>query len=138
MLSDAIYTANPAWEVPETEMSAVRLNNPALVFEKVMREVDQIYNCLETEYGSTIDDLELFLAEQDPRAMRLLNELWEQIDCDIYDQFKSARLTTRRYYEWKNSLEEWVKLFESVVRHFVYQRFQKIFEIPQRTALLAA
>lgn len=116
----------------------VSISNPGLLFEKVMREVGEIYALLKSEYNTTFEDIEAFLRENEPELVETLNQLWNEIDCDVYDRFKNARLSVRDYYEWKNNLYEWKKTFVSAVRLYVYKNCGQIFHIPVTTTLIAA
>ena len=85
-----------------------------------------------------IEEMDNFLAESDSDIVIKLNNLWNEVDCDIYDDYLSSNLSARKYIQWKNALEEWVKLFESTVRLFVYRQFNTVFEIPNKLTLKAA
>jgi hypothetical protein len=137
MLAQTIYNENVIWAGPFAQADGT-ITNPALVFKKVMDEVGAIYLNLETEYGVSIDEMDKFLASYDFDTVNKLNNLWDEVDCDIYDDFLNSTISVRHYIQWKNALEEWVKLFESTVRLFIYRQFDKVFEIPNKFALKAA
>ena len=115
-----------------------KISNPALVFQRAMNEVGSVYFNLETDYGVSIEDIDSFFKNNDSEIINKLNNLWNEVDCDIYDDYVNSNLSARKYIQWKNALEEWVKLFESTVRLFVYRQFNKVFEIPNKLTLKAA
>ncbi len=114
------------------------ISNPALVFEKAMQEVSEIYALLNSDYDTSFEDLENYLQANEPEVIANLNQLWNKVDCDIYDRFKTARLSNRDYYEWKNNLNEWKKKFVSAVRLYIYKNCGRIFQIPMKTMPIAA
>ncbi len=114
------------------------ISNPDLVFEKVMQEVGEIYNLLRSEYNTSFEDLESYLQANEPQLIDSLNQLWNKVDCDIYDRFKTAQLSNRDYYEWKTNLNEWKMKFVSAVRIYIYKHCGQIFQIPMKTMLIAA
>ena len=114
------------------------ISNPALVFEKAMQEVAEIYALLKSEYDTRFEDLDSYLQQSEPELVDRLNQLWNKVDCDIYDRFKTAQLSNRDYYEWKNHLNEWKKKFVSAVRLYIYKNCGRIFQIPMKTMPIAA
>lgn len=115
-----------------------RISNPVIIFEKAMQEVAQIYESLERDYGVSFDEMESFLTNNGSEMVERLNELWEHVDCDIYDKYRNGTLELKSYISWKNCLDEWIKLFESAVRFFVYRQFSRVYEIPSKLTLKAA
>ncbi|NIA29216.1 MAG: hypothetical protein GWP06_04785, partial [Actinobacteria bacterium] len=69
------------------------ISNPALVFEKAMQEVAEIYALLKSEYDTRFEDLDSYLQQSEPELVDRLNQLWNKVDCDIYDRFKTAQLS---------------------------------------------
>lgn len=136
MLAQTVYNTDFIWSDNFAQTNKVA--NPALVFQRAMNEVRSVYLNLETEYGVSIEEMDNFLAESDSDIVIKLNNLWNEVDCDIYDDYLSSNLSARKYIQWKNALEEWVKLFESTVRLFVYRQFNTVFEIPNKLTLKAA
>jgi len=93
---------------------------------------------LKSEYDTSFEDLESYLQANEPELVDRLNQLWNKVDCDIYDRFKTAQLSNRDYYEWRNNLNEWKKKFVSAVRLYIYKNCGQIFQIPMKTMPIAA
>jgi hypothetical protein len=137
MLAQTIYNTDYDWTDNFAQMNS-NVSNPATVFELAMQEIGEIYQNLEMNYGVSVDDMEKFLESHDPDVIEKLNNLWTEVDNDIYGEFQNATLSPRRYLQWRNSLDEWIKMFESTVRLFIYREFDKVFEIPRKLQLKAA
>lgn len=137
MMAQTIYNNDYNWDNDFTAMDS-NVSNPAPVFEKAMHEIGEIYQNMEMNYGVSVDEMEQFLGNNDPEMIEKLNNLWAEVDSDIYGDFQNAALSPRRYLQWKSSLDEWIKMFESAVRLFIYREFNKVFEIPQKLQLKAA
>ncbi len=137
MLAQTIYNTDYDWTENFAQMDS-NVSNPATVFVFAMQEIGEIYQNLEMNYGVSVDEMEKFLESHDPDVIEKLNNLWMEVDSDIYGDFQNASLSPRRYLQWKNSLDEWIKMFESAVRLFIYREFDKVFEIPRKLQLKAA
>lgn len=137
MMTETIYNKDYNWDNNSVSPDST-VSNPASVFQIAMQEIGEIYQNLEMNYGVSIDEIEQFLGENNPEIIERLNNLWAQVDSDVYGDFESANLSPRRYLQWKSSLDEWIKMFESAVRLFVYREFNNVFEIPKKLALKAA
>ena len=137
MPAQTIYKNDYIWTNDFAQMDS-NISNPAPVFELAMQEIGEIYQNLEMNYGVSVDEMEQFLGDNDPDMIEKLNNLWAEIDSNIYGDFQNATLSPRRFLQWKSSLDEWIKMFESAVRLFVYREFDKVFEIPRKFQLKAA
>ena len=94
----------------------VDIQNPGLVFESVMTEINQFFSRLYDQFQITAPEFESYLLHKEPNIKHRLDKLYGKIDSDVYGRFRAGSLTFDGFKEWRDHLVEWKKLMLSSLR----------------------
>jgi hypothetical protein len=94
----------------------VDIQNPGLVFESAMTEINQYFSRLYDQFQITATEFEEYLLHKKPKIRHRLDELYDKIDNNVYGRFRTGVLTFAGFMEWRNHLVEWKKLMLSALR----------------------
>ncbi|MBD3376257.1 hypothetical protein GF406_14565 [candidate division KSB1 bacterium] len=94
----------------------VDIQNPGLVFESAMTEINQFFSRLYDRFQITAQEFESYLLHKEPKIKHRLDELYVKIDSDVYGRFRTGSLTSPGFKEWRDHLVEWKKLLLSALR----------------------
>jgi len=107
----------------EKQQTKERLNNPSLVFEQNLREIEETLNQVISRSGKSFDDFESFLKNDKPDLAKKIEEYEQRIDNHIYGKFRENRLTVKEYKRWLAALKKWKKAFIDGIRYYELKSF---------------
>jgi len=102
------------------------IRNPALVFERVMRDIEAAFTELRLRYGAFYEDFERYMKDNVPHLLTELEESYSHIDADIYARYKKGRLSKPVFDRWHDQLMEWQKVFLSAIKVYEMSLFKSL------------
>ena len=92
--------------------------DPSLILEKTMERVSGALDKALNKFDAKYDEFEKHLNENAPELSYLMDQLWQKIDCDIYQRFLCDTLLKRDLISWIMDLSEWEQAMENALNAF--------------------
>lgn len=102
-----------------------RIQNPCLIFESALEEINEQFDLLYKRYGVTFEHFQNFIQKEKPSIWQKINKYKDHIDNEIYGSFRNGRIHDQQFSQWKRSVSIWKKCFSIALRFYEMRRFGK-------------
>jgi len=99
------------------------LENPSELIERALDDVTNAFDALYENYNMSYDEFYTYIKFHNDTLSREIDELWENIDCDIYDHYDQGTLLSFELANWKTELIEWKEKVVAAIRDIVKVEF---------------
>ncbi|MBN1464367.1 hypothetical protein JXA02_01305 [candidate division KSB1 bacterium] len=99
------------------------LENPADLMEQVIEDVNEAFETLYDDYNMSYDEFYAHLEFHNDDLCREIDELWDDINCDIYDHYEHGTLFSFELDNWKSELFGWKEKIVAAIRDIVQTEF---------------
>ena len=103
--------------------------NPAEFMEGVVREIDEIGKKIMEKFEIDFEAIVKWIGENLPDLKKKIDDLYLQIDNDIYGRFASGELTMDEFKLWKGRVESWEIFWLDALKVFVDGKGAEEFQI---------
>lgn len=103
------------------------VQNPAELMEKALSDVSKAFETLYDNYNMSYDEFYKYIQFHNDRLSREIDELWDSINCNIYDHYEQGVLLSFELKSWKEDLIEWQEKIIAAVRDFIKDEFHDRF-----------
>ena len=99
----------PVFKEPVEKQKEDLIQNPALVFENVLNEIEFELYQMEQKCGNSHADIDNFIGSNEPKLKAQIDWVFASINNDIYARFKENSLTHDAFQDWLKDLLMWKK-----------------------------
>jgi len=103
------------------------LENPADLMEKAIADVNEAFETLYDNFELSYDEFYKYIQFHNDALSNEIDELWDNINCNIYDHYEQGVLLSFELKEWKAELIEWKEKIVAAIRDFVRDEFHDMF-----------
>ena len=93
--------------------------NPVDLMEKVLQDVNEAFETLYDNYSMSYDEFYIYVQFHNDDLSKEIDQLWDSIDCDIYNHYEQGTLLSFELCDWKLELFEWKEKIFAAIRDIV-------------------
>ena len=99
------------------------LENPSELMDKALDDVNEAFETLYDDYNMSYDEFYTYIQFRNDDLSKEIDELWDNINCDIYDHYEQGTLLSFELSNWKQGLIEWKEKLIAAIRDIVKAEF---------------
>ena len=99
------------------------LENPSDLMDKALDDVNEAFETLYDDYNMSYDEFYTYIQFRNDDLSKEIDELWDNINCDIYDHYEQGTLLSFELSNWKLELIEWKEKLVAAIRDIVKAEF---------------
>ncbi|MBN1562082.1 hypothetical protein JW998_17645 [candidate division KSB1 bacterium] len=104
------------------------LENPADLMEKILDDVNEAFEKLYDNYNMSYDEFYAYIQFHHDDLSKEIDELWDNIDCEIYDHYEHGTLLSFELSNWKSELFAWKEKIFAAIHDIVRGEFLDDFQ----------
>ena len=93
------------------------------VAHKALDDVSEAFDTLYDDYNMSYDEFYTYIQFRNDDLSKEIDELWDNINCDIYDHYEQGTLLSFELSNWKQTLIEWREKVIAAIRDIVKAEF---------------
>lgn len=101
----------------------MNIDNPAELIENVLEDVNEAFETLYDNYNMSYDDFYKYIRFHNDELSKKIDELWENIDCDIFDHYEQGTLLSFEFSNWQACVIEWKESIIAAILDIVKEEF---------------
>ncbi len=110
--------------LPNNNLFAItELENPSDLMEHALDDVTDAFDALYDNYNMSYDEFYTYIQFHNDSLSREIDELWDSINCDIYDHYEHGTLLSFELKSWKGELIAWKEKVVAAIRDIVKAEF---------------
>lgn len=103
------------------------LENPAELMHNAIADVTDAFEVLYNDYNMSYDEFYTYIQFHNHDLSQEIDELWNTIDCDVYDHYEQGTLLSFEFINWKTTLLEWTEKTMAAIRDIVKAEYHDEF-----------
>ena len=113
----------------DSYITNMKVQDPSILMETLLNEIKQEFDSMCHRTGMTFESFRTRLYFQDESTARRLDDLWRKIDCGIYGDYQSGRMSEDGFLSWQTALITWRQYLLNAVSEMVREDTPNIHDI---------